>query len=86
MRPIPVPERWVPPGCERKVLFPPDGDPTSEEIRPIEVVIDPESGHFHSFWISEVDDDIQLGPKVVVVTTEGVPPALALAIVEPAST
>lgn len=38
MRPVPIPDACVGPGCRRYVIAPPDGDLTNDEIRPVEVV------------------------------------------------
>lgn len=38
MRPVPIPDECVPPGCKRFVIMPPDGDMTSDKCRPVEAV------------------------------------------------
>jgi hypothetical protein len=38
VRPIPIPDECVPPGCKRFVIAPPDGDLTNDRIRPVEAV------------------------------------------------
>lgn len=37
MRPVPIPDALVPPGCVRKVIGPPDGDLTSTDCGTVEV-------------------------------------------------
>lgn len=40
MRPIPIPDDHIWPGAVRRVVMPPGGDPTNEEISPVEAVVD----------------------------------------------
>lgn len=38
MRPVPIPEHLVPPGCRRLVIGPPAGQDPTGDIRPVEAV------------------------------------------------
>jgi hypothetical protein len=38
VRPVPIPDDLVPAGCKRFIISAPDGDLTSDQIRPVEAV------------------------------------------------
>lgn len=84
MRPIPVPDGMVRPGYERKVLAGPDGDLTSDDVAPLEVLVSVIEGLpvMTSFWVPETNDYQFDG--VVCLTVHGTQhPPLALRMFPP---
>lgn len=64
MRPTPIPDDEVWAHCERKVILPPDGDMTNEEIESAEAVrgiMNTQNGEtpFHAFRIVLEDGDLE---------------------------
>jgi hypothetical protein len=53
--PVPIPDDCVPAGCVRKVIGPPDGDPTGD-IRPVETVIGVVDGEMRIAVLVELED------------------------------
>lgn len=55
MRPVPIPDHLVPPGCRRLVIGPPDGDPTGN-IRPVEAIAGIVDGIPNVVMLIELED------------------------------
>lgn len=55
MRPVPIPDHLVPPGCRRLVIGPPDGDPTGN-IRPVEAIAGIVDGVPNVVMLIELED------------------------------
>lgn len=55
MRPIPIEDHLVPPGCKRVVIGPPDGDPTGD-VRPVEAAVGIVDGGPRICMLVELED------------------------------
>lgn len=82
MRPIPIEDAWVPPGCVRRVLSAPNGDLNDPDVAPLEVVVDVDGGSvgLSSFWLltDEERESIAAGGVVVLTVVGPAHPPVAL--------
>lgn len=77
MRPIPIPDAWVPEGAERRVLAAPGGDLTDPDVAPLEVLVGTDT--YTSFWVTEPSDR-HIPFLVVGLTCHGVQPPVSMRV------